>query len=306
VGAQRGTGAEVRVTAVPGEDVVVLHIVGGPALVLHPENARDLMLAQQGEIKRTRSAKGEDEAAPDEVKVPIQLQWRGLEEGSAARGATRGFLGDVLLSLVEVITGVAKDPAADFVAAKVVERFDDHVDEGVYALKSEALTGLKGSPSKLPKLPAETDGQPLLVFVHGTFSDTSGTFGKLWSQHPTRVQRLFTKYHNRVYGLDHATLGVSPIANALTLARALPPEARLHLITHSRGGLVAEALARVCANPDLSSEEFKAVGDAYTAQRKDLEDLARVVKKNRIRVERIVRVACPALGTLLAYKSLDA
>ncbi|MDQ3445683.1 MAG: hypothetical protein M3496_05830, partial [Pseudomonadota bacterium] len=54
VGAQRGAGDEVRVSAVPGEDVVVLHIAGGPALTLHPETARDLMLAQQGAIKRSR------------------------------------------------------------------------------------------------------------------------------------------------------------------------------------------------------------------------------------------------------------
>src|SRR3954451_24219052 len=49
VGSQRGGGAGTRVEAVPGEDVVVLRIAGGPTLVLHPEHARDLMLAQQGE-----------------------------------------------------------------------------------------------------------------------------------------------------------------------------------------------------------------------------------------------------------------
>lgn len=43
VAARRGGGDAVRVTAVPGEDVVLLHIAGGPALVLHPETARDLM-----------------------------------------------------------------------------------------------------------------------------------------------------------------------------------------------------------------------------------------------------------------------
>src|SRR4051794_39006057 len=41
VGAARGEGAEVRVTAVPGEDVIVLHLAGGPELMLHPDNARD-------------------------------------------------------------------------------------------------------------------------------------------------------------------------------------------------------------------------------------------------------------------------
>src|SRR5262245_45561527 len=43
VGARRDAG-QVRVTATPGEDVLVLQIAGGPALTLHPETARDLIL----------------------------------------------------------------------------------------------------------------------------------------------------------------------------------------------------------------------------------------------------------------------
>ena len=68
-----------------------------------------------------------------------------------------------------------------------------------------------------------------------------------WRQHPQAVATLFTHYGGRVYALDHPTLSQSPIANALTLARALPKGATLHLLTHSRGGLVAEILARACA-----------------------------------------------------------
>ena len=57
VGAQRaGSAADVRVSATPGEDVVVLHIAGGPSLTLHPETARDLLLAQS-EFKRSRGLK---------------------------------------------------------------------------------------------------------------------------------------------------------------------------------------------------------------------------------------------------------
>ena len=37
-----------------------------------------------------------------------------------------------------------------------------------------------------------------------------------------RVRALFAHYGGRVYALDHPTLGASPIANALTLVRALP------------------------------------------------------------------------------------
>ncbi len=53
VGAQRGGARDIRITAVPGKDVVVLHVAGGPALVLHPESARDLLLAQVVAAKDT-------------------------------------------------------------------------------------------------------------------------------------------------------------------------------------------------------------------------------------------------------------
>ncbi len=142
------------------------------------------------------------------------------------------------------------------------------------------------------------------MLVHGTFSTTAGTFCKLWINHPDHVRSLFKQYGDRVYGLDHPTLGVSPIANALTLAEALPAGAQLHLLTHSRGGLVAEVLARVCANPADGFVEF--AGKGYATQRQQLRTLAALVKKKKLRVDRIVRVACPARGTLLASKRVDA
>lgn len=59
VGATRGEGDANRVTALPGADMVVLHIANGPTLVLHPHTARDLMLSQSGSSRpSTRSAKG--------------------------------------------------------------------------------------------------------------------------------------------------------------------------------------------------------------------------------------------------------
>ena len=64
-----------------GEDVVVLRIAGGPTLVLHPEHARDLMLAQQGEARTKRRERGETVDDVRAVSVPAQLRWRGIEEG---------------------------------------------------------------------------------------------------------------------------------------------------------------------------------------------------------------------------------
>jgi len=110
---QRDGGASsARVTAVPGEDVVVLQIAGGPELVLHPEHARDLMLAQS--VKSSRGAEA-DVTKAGEIPVPVRLQWRGLEQGGQSRGATRGRLGDVVLSSLHVVTDLLTGPAATLI-----------------------------------------------------------------------------------------------------------------------------------------------------------------------------------------------
>ena len=296
VAAQRAGSAAVRVTAVPGEDVVVLHIAGGPPLLLHPENARDLLLGQ-GSATRGAVAAGAD------VPVPAVLRWRGLEQAAPTR--SRGFLGDVVLSAFEVLTGFVKDRAVTLATSQVLARVDGQVDAGVYALEASALAPLKGSGRKLAQVPAAAE--PMLVLIHGTFVDTVSTFGKLWVMHPQRVRELFAAYGNRVYALDHPTLGASPVANALTLVQALPAGARLHLATHSRGGLVAEVLARLADRPALTAADLAFfAGTGYAGQCDELQALAAAVAAKGIRVERVLRVACPARGTLLASKRLDA
>ena len=302
VGAQRGGAETVRVTARPGEDVVVLSIANGPTLYLHPEDARDLMRAQSAGASR-----GAVNAADDsEVVVSPQLGWPGLEAGGT-RGATRGWLGQAVLSAFELITGLAKDPAAQLAAAAITKKVDGAVDAGVYELSATALEPLKGSGRKREVVPAAADGGPLLVLVHGTFVDSVSTFGGLWTLHPQTVRDLFQHYSDRVYALDHPTLGQSPIANALTLVRAMPAGARVHLLTHSRGGLVAEVLVRACGGKPPGSEELALFDGAdYRQQRTDLQTLAQEALAKGLKIERVVRVACPARGTLLASNRLDA
>ena len=307
VGTERSGGAPVRVTARPGEDVVVLDIANGPTLVLHPADARDLMLAQSASVTRSALAAGtRGTTGPSEILVPAQLGWPGLE-AEATRGATRGWMGQALLSGFQVLSDVAKDPAAKLAAAAITKKVDAKVDAGVYRLSADTLAPLKGSGRKLDAVPPAADGGPLLVFVHGTFSDTVGTFSKLWTLHSATVRQLFASYGERVYGLDHPTLGTSPIGNALTLVRALPAGARVHLVTHSRGGLVAEVLARVCAGKSIGNDVFALfAGDDYEQHRSDLRALVKEAQAKGIRCERVVRVGCPARGTLLASKRLDA
>ena len=120
VTAQRAAGeSEVRTTAIPGEDVVLIEVAGGPELWLHPDTARDLLQSQQDPLL----ARGDGGAplAKGEVRVSARLRWR-LEEGAPVPGATRGLFGDVLVRAFHVLTGFAEDKAADFVASKVVRR----------------------------------------------------------------------------------------------------------------------------------------------------------------------------------------
>jgi hypothetical protein len=106
--------------------------------MLHPHSARDLLLGQ-GTAQRSAAASVE----AGDIAVPSQLRWRGLEQAAPTRGS--GFLGDVVLSAFEVLTGFAKDKAVDFAASLVVSKVDGQVDAGVYALRRESLTALKGS-----------------------------------------------------------------------------------------------------------------------------------------------------------------
>ena len=298
VAVRRGTGSEVTLSVDTSKDVMAVHIANGPVLVLHPETARDLFEAQQSQA--SRSAQG-----ADSVRIPAQLAWDGQAEAQGlTRGASRGPIGVVLVKLIQVITGIGKDAVADTVAGLASERIDNQVVPGLYSLNDRALDSLKGptvtSPSVIP-------GKPMLVLLHGTFSSTQGTFGKFWTDHPVKVANLFSAYSG-VYALDHHTLTASPIQNALELAEALPVNAVLHLLSHSRGGLVGEVLVKVCSGGDdlLQRFEEQAGGDDYKIQREQLQRLIELVAGKRIKVTRFVRVACPARGTLLASNRLDA
>jgi pimeloyl-ACP methyl ester carboxylesterase len=305
VGARRGGGETVRLAARPNDDIVLLHIANGPTLYLHPEDARDLMRAQTGGASATESRGAEKLPVEGDVTVLPQLSWRGVGASTSTRSGLGDWLGEVWINTVEIVTNLIQDKAAKILTAAATKKLDGRVDPGVYALSPDELPHLKGSGKKIDILPPSPDGSPILVFIHGTFLDTASSFGKLWSLHPARVRQVFQHYGGRVYALDHPTVGQSPFANALTLVRALRKGARLHMVTHSRGGIVAELLARICGGQGLRPEDFALFkGEEYRQHLAELHELAALTEQ--ISVERVVRVACPARGTLLASRRLDA
>lgn len=292
-------GGDVRsLRATTERDVVKLKIVNGPELVLHPETMRELLASQSGDRAPEEVAtRGEGGQGP--VEVPLRLAWGGgmLQASDATRSGLNPI--EVLVETFEVVKGSAAKVSAQALRALI----DSQVDSGLYELDARGLARLKGSPKKLDSgIELASRERDVLVLLHGTFSETAGTFGKLWSHHSSGVADLFTRFHGRVFGFDHRTLGDSPLVNALALAQALPSGAVLSLLSHSRGGLVAEALALACAR-DPREEELRPLSEE---ERNTLATLRGVVSAKALSVKRVVRVACPTRGTLLAGKRLDA
>jgi hypothetical protein len=148
--------------------------------------------------------------------------------------------------------------------------------------------------------------RPLLVFLHGTGTSTAGSFAGLWDarNRDLRTSLAAAYGQNNVLALEHRSVSLSPLRNALDLALALPQGARLHLISHSRGGLIGELLARANRRgvAPFDDTDLAIVGEADAALLRQLRD---VLQEKRLRVERFVRVACPARGTSLASGRLD-
>jgi pimeloyl-ACP methyl ester carboxylesterase len=179
---------------------------------------------------------------------------------------------------------------------------------------------------------------PSLVFLHGTASSGQGSFGKLWenSAGADARHKLQARYGQRVYSWEHRSLTESPIANALQLAKTLleplPDNTELDLVSHSRGGLVGEVLClaqrergddplqphlietlfaadRIIAEQlglgALDSEQARERDAGYQRDREALLELCALLDRKKPRINRFVRVACPARGTTLASGRLD-
>ncbi|MBN7810468.1 CHAT domain-containing protein [Algoriphagus sp. H41] len=150
------------------------------------------------------------------------------------------------------------------------------------------------------------EGEKYLMFVHGTGSSTLGSFAEMkdTAEWKTMVE-AYGKDH--LLALQHRTLTCSPLENVLAGLEELPVGITLDLVTHSRGGLVGDLLARFASHAKGFGEaEMKVLKDSEReADLNAIQKIAELIAKKKIKVDRVVRVACPANGTTLASKRLD-
>ena len=312
-------------------EIVVLELTDGSTFISNAGRLRDT-------LART---------APELLGRDGEILLEKLREGTAA---PRGFLGDAVGGLISKVfilavkTGL-DDILGDAVRALTRDRVADAAQLGVTWLGTKALmaavesrlhakpgalyhwngaAGGRGdlTPATFPAPDPDGPSKPLLIFVHGVGSCTQGSFGDLQSTDRDLWATLEKRYGDRIYAFEHRTLSESPIANARALVEALPEGAHIRLVSHSRGGLVADLLclddfsalidgyAHVLegtgdADPQEAERVIGELRAAHAHQRLELQALNTLLRERRIVVERYVRVASPAHGTRLASANFD-
>jgi hypothetical protein len=280
----------VRVLA----DHPVSAVVGGAAL----ESTRladalddDLLeLRFDGGITRWTTVAGireENSVAGDVITVPAVFHGRRNDASGTSEWTVRS------LRVLRIV-----DPG-NVIASRAADDIADAFDERTVGLHQLAADGTLASQITDTN-PLFASAEPFLIFVHGIASSTRSSFGRLFEWSGWRG--LKEQYDDRALALEQKTLSVGPIDNALALATLLPAGAKLHLVTHGQGGFVAELL---CLDnfADSALRMFDATRQADATK---LRDLRTLLAAKQFNVERFLRVACPARGTVLASRGVDA
>jgi len=231
----------------------------------------------------------------DEIVLPIQI---------GSRGQSRGLLKNAIKFLRVLVLGGELDEIG-VSALSIAKKIENKLPNGEGLFFCQDPNNL-GKPVK--KL---TSKSPILLLLHGTASNTQGSFGGFISDGviSNAWGKLQKNYKNQIVAYEHKTLSKSPLQNALELLEVLPNNAEIHLITHSRGGLIGEILSRNLTDrsqafSELDIKVFEDLGNRES----DIDSIQKInqlFESKNIKVTKFVRVACPTSGTTLASKRLD-
>lgn len=184
----------------------------------------------------------------------------------------------------------------------LAKKLEDKVQPqpGLYLLDSSFRKKVAG--------PLKDTNKPYLLFIHGTNSNTEGAFGDLLAYKQFGLWNFISStYGDNILTWDHKTFTQSPLENVIDLLQQLPAGVTLHLITHSRGGLLGDILARTSsANTNIGFSDAElalfAEGSNESICMQKINELA---KEKNITVQKFIRVASPSMGTSLLSNRLD-
>jgi hypothetical protein len=241
----------IEVAIGPGEDAVVLIEREGAYTWVFPKDTSD------GGHRRSSAQ------APATRSFDIEFPAQRPAAGIVRRGAITDF-----------IVGQARAFVLRFAAQAVT-------GAAVTWLESDVSTGLRdmrGKPDQWTAAPPViTGGDPaqmvkVLLFLHGTFSSTLGSFSELANDQARGLLEAAAANYGAVIGFDHPTLSVDPGKNADDLLQELEEmrsgrALQIDVVSFSRGGLVCRALAGRLENHEgirLGKTCFVAVPNAGT------------------------------------------
>lgn len=245
----------------------------------------------------------EKKVVQDELPKKVQVNNK-LSMNRKTRGTKEYFIKG--LRFLRIVS--EKDDLADKTIKEIAKKLENKLKDETGLFRCD-VNKFQLDRVEDNSIPADRN-KPILIFIHGTASNTEGSFIDLWKSQQGQLWRGHVEDHygQNLYAFEHHTLTKSPIDNALQLVNLLPRGCHVHLVTHSRGGLIGELLSRgQMADGRLPFIEqelnlFKEPDpDQYTA----LKALNDALLNKQITVERFVRVACPARGTTLAGGRLD-
>jgi CHAT domain-containing protein len=249
------------------------------------------------------------DGAADSFHLPLQLD---------ASGEERGLAGKIVMKLLKVFTKKAAQKGVSTLAENLE---DKHLllgigDNPAFSTqwknamlgKGAALLKIESNFSLSPKIAIDAD-KPVLLFIHGTNSDTIGAFSALAGT--KQWQDICNSYGDNILAFQHRTLTHSPLTNIANLATLLPGKCTLHLVSHSRGGLVGDVLCRFVipamdGNVGFGNQNIQLLTkEERVADLEQIKVIAGLQLHKNYRVEKFVRVASPGAGTVLASKRLD-
>jgi len=135
---------------------------------------------------------------------------------------------------------------------------------------------------------------PILIFIHGTASNTKGSFGGLMQEGGIQIWKKIQKqYKGQILAFEHPTLSKSPLENACDLIKVLPKGIKIHLVTHSRGGLIGDILARsstinIDGKPRI--EAFSKAEISFFKDKNRAKDLDALKELNKLFKDKIFRL----------------
>ena len=281
LGAVRGVG-EAQTADVADDAVLVLHLDGGFKLFSRYDDFRN-------DFPQTAVRDIEPGAF--------------LIEPSLGIAAADRTIGTLALQALEIFDIKPDEQTALGLAQKFEKQLER--EPGLYRMKLAPAFDLSEAPA------APAPGKAALIFVHGTASSSRGSYKSLSFDAPGAeidfAGQIQTRYGENIFAYEHRSLTESPVTNALNLAKLLPEDAIVHLVSHSRGGLIGDLLS-IGQLEGASALDARAVSEFFRnrdEERGQIAELQAVLGQKKVRIERFVRVASPARGTTLASGRAD-